>query len=273
MSSLPLPRPLPGRPEEPRRRALLALGGLGAALLGACGDGGWRCQGTPPAALRSVCGAGEGGGTTPAVPTLEMKSDAPVTVSGPITVALLFSDAVSAFSAQSLNVQGGRALTDSFTRISPREYRVQVAPYINRSGTLQIIVGPDAFMDATGTLPNADSYFFSRSYDTLMSDWVTFSDSIGNQPWTTSPLVLTMTFRIEVSPSFSLDHLLPFSGGCGLSEFTRVSDRVCTVKVTPVSASLWAQVEVPLWFVSTQPCCEGNPRLWERATWMKTISA
>ena len=73
-----------------------------------------------------------------------------------------------------------------------------------------------------------------------MPDWVAFSDSIGNQPWTTSPLVLTMTFRIEVSPSFSLDHLRLFSDGCTLSEFTRVSDRVCTVKVTPVSASPWA---------------------------------
>ena len=82
-----------------------------------------------------------------------------------------------------------------------------------------------------------------------------------------------MACGIEISPLFRLVSRRPFSGGRGMGEFTRVSDRVCTVKVTPVSASLWAQVEVPLWFVSTQPCCEGNPRLWERATWMKTISA
>jgi hypothetical protein len=242
----------PQSPATPRRRVLIALGGLGAALLSACGGGG-------------------GGGSTPAppptVPTLTMDSNATGTVNGPITVNFLFSDAVTGFAADRFLVNGGSVVAGSFTQITPREYSVQIAPFANSAGTIRLEVYPTAFKDATGTVSNTITYRFSQPYDTVVPvPWVTFSDPLGNLLWTTGPLVLTMTFNIEISSSFTEDAL--FTTGATLSEFTRVSGTVYTVKVTPLAGSRWAFVELPQGAVSAAAGGATNPRSWQ---WAKII--
>lgn len=236
---------------QPRRRALIALGGLGAALLSACGGG----------------GGGSTPGPTPTVPTLLMESNAVGTVNGPITINFLFSDAVTGFGADRFLLNGGSVVAGSFTQITPREYTVQVTPFANSTGTIRLEVFPTAFKDATGTVSNTVTYRFAQPYDTVVPvPWVTFSDPLGNLLWTTGPLVLTMTFNIEISAAFNEEAL--YATGVTLSEFNRVSGTVYTVKVTPLSGARWAFVELPPGAVSAVAGGATNPRGWQ---WAKII--
>jgi hypothetical protein len=254
--SLPDPASPPALPDhaaEPRRRALIALGGLGAALLGACGGGG---------------GGGSAPAPTPAVPTLVMESNAVGTVSGPITINFLFSDAVSGFGADRFLLNGATVVAGSFTQITPRDYTVQVMPFANSVGTIRLEVYPTSYKDATGAVSNTVSYRFSQPFDTVIPvPWVTFSDSLGGLLWSTGPVTLTMTFNIEISSAFTEEAL--FTTGATLSEFTRVSGTVYTVKVTPLGGARLVFLELPPGAVSAVAGGATNSRPWQ---WVKFIS-
>jgi hypothetical protein len=236
---------------EFRRRALIALGGLGAALLSACGGGG----GSAPAPI-------------PTVPTLVMESNAVGTVNSPITINFLFSDAVSGFGADRFRLNGATVVAGSFTQITPREYTVQVTPFANSVGTIRLDVLPTAFKDATGTVSNSVLYQFSQPYDTFVPvPFVTFSDSLGSLLWTTGPVLVTMTFNIEISSAFTEEAL--YTTGATLSEFTRVSGTVYTVKVTPLSGARMVFLELPPGAVSAVAGGGTNPRGWQ---WVKFVA-
>ncbi len=239
---------------QPRRLALIALGGLGAALLSACGGGGGG-DSTP--------------GPTPTVPTLVMESNAVGTVNGPITVNFLFSDAVTGFGADRFLLNGARLVAGSFTQITPREYTMQVTPFANSTGIIQLEVFPTAYKDATGTVSNTVTYRFSQSYDTVVPvPWVTFTDSIGGLLWTSGPVVVTMTFNIEISSTFTEEAL--YTTGATLSEFTRVSGTVYTVKVSPISGARLIILEVPPGALSAVAGGATNTRVWQ---WAKLVTA
>ncbi|MBU6272157.1 MAG: hypothetical protein KGQ67_12695 [Betaproteobacteria bacterium] len=239
---------------QPRRRALIALGGLGAALLSACGGGGGGGGPTP--------------GPTPTVPTLVMESNAVGTVNGPITINFLFSDTVTGFGADRFLLNGAKVVAGSFTQITPREYTVQVAPLANSTGTIQLEVFPTAYKDATGTVSNTVTYRLSQPYDTLvLVPYATFNDSLGGLPWTIGPVVVTMTFNTEITNSFSEETL--YATGATLSEFTRVSGTVYTVKVTPLSGARLVYVELPPRSVTAVTGGATNPNGWQ---WLKVFA-
>ncbi|MEI8302792.1 MAG: Ig-like domain-containing protein [Burkholderiales bacterium] len=253
LPDLASPPALPDHAATPRRRALIALGGLGAALLTACGGGGGGSSAPAP---------------TPIVPTLVMESDAVGTVSEPITINFLFSDAVSAFGADRFLLNGARVVEGSFTQITPREYTVQVAPFANSSGTIRLDVFPTAYKDASGTVSNTVTYRFSQPYDTsVLVPYATFRDSLGDLLWTVGPVLLTMTFNTEISTAFTEEAL--YTTGATLSEFTRVSGTVYTVKVTPLSGARSMFVKLPPGAVSAVMGGATNPRSW---SWTKFVA-
>jgi hypothetical protein len=96
---------------------------------------------------------------------------------------------------------------------------------------------------------------------------VTFSDSLGGLLWTTGPVMLTMSFNIEISSAFTEEAL--FTTGATLSEFTRVSGTVYTVKVTPLSGARMVFLELPPGAVSAVAGGATNPRSWQ---WVKFIA-
>lgn len=215
----------------------------------------------------AACGGGGGGESAPApvLPTLVIETDTAGTATGPVLVSFLFSDSVTAFGATRFQLNGARVVAGSFIEVTPREYTVVVTPFENTSGVIELVVFPTAFKDKTGTAYNTATYRLTQPFDTrLPIPWVTFSDS---QPgaFAVGPVVLTMTFNLDVADSFAAGDL--FVLGATLSGFTRVSATVYTMTVTPLPGARIQEVTLREGTVTAAvPNGQTNSRSWQ---WLK----
>lgn len=235
----------PGRPADgivvARRRVVRAMGLLGAAAFTGCGDSG---------------GSGSAPAAGPTVPTLTMESDATGLATGPVTVKFRFSDDVGDFRIGSFSVVDGTPLVDTFTRISPREYSVRiVTPRFPQSsdqsvsGRIRVEVPPFEIRDGSRTIGTTARYRFYQPYRVPArwlvdpsQDWISFSVSPGDRVWTVDPWVITIAFNVDLGPGyFTVQRMIDAirnsyrpTLGCTISEVTLVSDRVYSLKVTPL---------------------------------------
>jgi hypothetical protein len=133
------------------RLARLASAALVGVLVAACGGGG-----------------GDGPATPPTAPRLEIRTDAPQTVRGLITLEFVFSDDVSIPTGElKFSLSGANVVPGSAKLVNSRRYTVDLQPWANRQGLIDLGVPPGAFKDRTGAVANTIAYEFIRPYDTL----------------------------------------------------------------------------------------------------------
>ena len=185
---------------EGPRAPQCAVSSVGAAWGGrdGCG-GGWRGVGTPPAALRDVCGAESGGSLDETIlrlgennlrpretaPTLTMDSGPTDPLSGWFTVYFRFSGDVVNFDIHRLFVPGGSLVPGTVVQISMSEYQVRIAPYSNAFeegvGKVDITAFPFDVQDAAGI--ERVTFKFSRDNPAgpLATNWASISDDLRGQ--------------------------------------------------------------------------------------------
>ncbi len=134
-----------------QRFTLTATALAAAALLAACGGGG---SASAPA-----------GSVDTTAPTILSITDdvSAANASGNVTFTFTFSEAVSGFTADDVTVTGGTKGT--FTIVSTTVATLVVIPTANSTGTLNISVAANAFVD-TATNANTATANASQAYDT-----------------------------------------------------------------------------------------------------------
>lgn len=209
-----------------RRRLMLGLASSG--LLAACGSG---------------SGSDTGGVSSSIAPTLVIDSNVAGTATTTFQLSFQFSDAVSGFAADRFLVTNGSVVAGSFTAVSAREYTVLVSPRANSSGSVEITVFASAFANAAGTAQSTATYRFSQAFDTTFTEpWLRYTDDVPGV-FVSAPFTLSMTFNVDVGTSFDLDKL--FVLGATPSTFTKVSDTVYTMRLTPETGARLMSVELP----------------------------
>ena len=234
-------------PPGARRRLLVGMSAFGAMVLTGCG--------------------GSTSASTPALPALTMDSNPAGLVNGPVTVKFRFGDAVAAFGTDRFLVTGGTVVAGSFTRITASEYSVQIAPPASQMGTIRMEVFPFDIKDATGAIGRPTLYWFAQPYDTVAwevpDEWATFSDSVGDALWTGGPLVLTITLKAiknaqDVTEEILRTALIGQITGATMSDLARVSDKVYTLKLTPMAGATRVAVQLNSWILGLDS--SGPPR-------------
>jgi hypothetical protein len=119
-------------------------------------------------ALLAACGGGEAGPPPDVVaPTLAITDNvSETTATGPVTFTFTFSEDVgSSFTAEDIVVTGGTA--SAFTKVNAVNYTLVVTPAENSSGTINVNVAADKFMDLSSNANTAASTA-AQAYNTVV---------------------------------------------------------------------------------------------------------
>ena len=184
--------------------------------------------------------AGCGGGSSisepdPApAPTLEIRTGLDGVATGPFQVDFVFSNDVAGFSQSSLRLLSGTVVEGSFRQVSSRQFAVMINPPANATGVTVLKVRAGSFTSVGSFLTNTTTYEFSKAFDTIQPVTEPSPDFsvvyLGAAGLAKPPVRTTITFTIDVQP-LTLDKLVIV--GATASDFTRVSDRVYTLVLTP----------------------------------------
>ncbi|CDM94315.1 Ig-like domain-containing protein [Limnospira indica] len=155
-------------------------------------------------------------------PTVNITSDADI-ATGDVVFTFTFSEAVTDFTVDDINVTNGTA--GELTTVSPSEYTLLVTPNPNFEGNLTVEVAPEAATDAAGNLLVAPAPF-EQVVDTLALTVNITSDA----DIATGDVVFTFTFS-EAVTDFTVDDITVTNGTAG--ELTTVSSSEYTLLVTP----------------------------------------
>lgn len=199
-----------------RRAALATTGALGLWLSG-CGGGNTEAEADPPVA-----------------PTLAISSDTPGLAASAFTVNFKFSASASGFAADKVVVTGGSIVGGSFATATTSEYSLVVQPTANRSGLVEVSVAAGNFRDGTGAAASTRAYSFAQACNTVLpanEPLLTITDSVAGAAQATGPVVFTLTFSQAIRAGF-VQASVAVAGGT-ITAFTVVSDKVCTITVTP----------------------------------------
>lgn len=267
---------LPATPRQPavgravtRRSVLAGMGALGAAALTGCGggDSGGSSVQTLGSNLRDLA----------TVPTLTVESSPSGLISGPVAVRFQFSGDVANFDDLSgFSVSGGTVVAGSFTRITLSEYSVRIAPFAELVGTMRMAVHPFDIKDASGAIGRRSLYGFAWPYDTVTRkvplNWATIRDALGDALWAGGPLMLNITFNLEISRNFTTEAVRQalWVTGATMSDLSRVSDAAYALTVTPVAGASMVTVELNPGALGVETMAT-NPRGWTWVRWGKRI--
>ena len=191
---------------------LAAAGGIGLAAAAASGGGG-----------------GGGAATDTTAPTVTITDDTPGTATGDVTYTFTFSESVTGFTPDDVDVTGG--IKGNFTVVSDTVYTLVVTPNADSTTDITVDVAAGIAVDAAGN-GNTAATQSVQAVDTIPPDTtaptVTITD---NTPGTaTGDVTYTFTFSESVT-GFTVDDVQVAGGAKG--DFTMVSDTVYTLVVTP----------------------------------------
>lgn len=182
-----------------------------------------------PLAL-AACGGG-GSDAAPA-PTLTITSNVAGVAKSEVTFSFTFSDDVgTSFTVDDVVASAGTK--GNFTRISPTQYNLAIAPPPGATGSINLSVAANAFANLSNT-PGAAAASATQAYDTQVPTLAMGSSGAGTV--VNGPVTLTFDFSEDVGTSFTADDVsVAFSSGTGgvKGTLTRLSGTQASLVVTP----------------------------------------
>ncbi|WP_320044624.1 Ig-like domain-containing protein [uncultured Desulfobacter sp.] len=162
------------------------------------------------------------------VPTVAITDDTAGTATGDVTYTFTFSEAVTGFTADDVDVTGGSK--DAFTAVSDSVYTLVVAPDAGSTTDITVDVAADVAVDGAGNSNTAATQSV-QAVDTQAPTVAITDDTPGTA---TGDVTYTFTFSESVT-GFTTDDVDVTGGSKGA--FTAVSDSVYTLVVAPDASS------------------------------------
>ncbi|HCR94878.1 MAG TPA: hypothetical protein DIV98_08070 [Oceanicaulis sp.] len=157
--------------------------------------------------------------TSPGV-TLSTASNAPA--SGPFTLSITFTEAVTGFALGDLTVSNGVA--SDLTSLSPSAYTVTISP--SDDGVVTVDLGAGVATDAAGNSNSAAAQVSRTTDNTAPSAEISGPSDAA----LSGPFAVTITFS-EIVSGFTLDDIQVGNGSA--SDFNATSEQIYTALITP----------------------------------------